>query len=230
MSRLSAFTDRAAARAKSQANAADLSDHLQHARGVAEPYVHSALERLEPYVSNARDSVAPYVTSARDNVATYVDSARDRLTPVAEKTMASAQDIASHKLKPAYDQAVATTRETVAPAVSTALANAATSTAPARAEAKVRGSAALAALRGEVVARPRSRWRLVAGVLLLGAIAGAAASEIARRMSSRGPAVSPTPLRPTTVTIPDPPVKANKAAEAEASPGTESPASDESTD
>ena len=229
MSRLSAFTDRAAARAKAQANAADLSPladqwhhardvaepYVTHAREVAEPYVNSARERLEPYVANARDSVAPYVSNARDSVAPYVSTARDRITPVAEKTMASAQDIASNKLKPAYDQAVATTRDTVAPAVSTALANAATNTAPARAEAKVRGTAALAALRGETV-KSRRRWPLVAGVLLLGTLVGAAAAEVARRLSNRGPGVSPTPLRPTTVVIPEPitPVK-DEADEAE---------------
>ena len=215
MSRLSALTDRAASRAKAQAQSAELADQWQHARDLAEPYVHSARERLEPYVSGARDSVAPYVTTARE-----------RITPVAEKTMASAQDIAAHKLKPAYDQAVATTRETVAPAVSSALANAATSTAPVRAEAKVRGSAALAALRGETV-RPRRRWPMVTGVLVFGIVAGAVVAEIVRRLSNRGPGVSPTPLRPTTVTIPDPITPVKDEAE---TPEPEQVSSDETTD
>jgi Family of unknown function (DUF5324) len=203
VSRLSAFTDRAAARAKAQANAAELADQWHHAREVAEPYVQSARERLEPYVASARDSVAPYVSNALDSVAPYVNTARDRITPVAEKTMASAQDIAAHKIKPAYDQAVATTRDTVAPAVSTALANAATTTAPARKEAKVRGTAALAALRGETV-KSRRRWPVVTGVLVFGIVAGAAVAEVVRRLTNRGPGVSPTPLRPATVTIPEP--------------------------
>jgi hypothetical protein len=203
VSRLSAITDRTASRAKaSAANAANAAEQWHHAREVAEPYVHSARERLEPYVATARDSVAPYVSTARE-----------RIAPVAEKTMASAQDIAAHKLKPAYDQAVATTRETVAPAVTTALANAATSTAPVRAEAKVRGSAALAALRGEKVTS-RRRWPMVTGVLVFGILAGAAVAEVVRRLSNRGPGVSPTPLRPTTVTIPEPITTPNDEAQA----------------
>jgi vacuolar-type H+-ATPase subunit H len=242
VSRLSAFTDRAAARAKSQANAAELSDQWHHAREVAEPYVtsareqvgpyvHSAREQLEPYVTSARERLEPYVSNARDSVAPYVSTARERITPVAEKTMASAQDIASNKLKPAYDQAVATTRDTVAPAVSTALANAATSTAPARKEAKVRGTAALAALRGETV-KSRRRWPMVTGVLVLGVMAGAAVAEVMRRLSNRGPGVSPTPLRPTTVTIPDPitPVKDEADDSDEVEPEPESVSSEDTAD
>jgi hypothetical protein len=44
---------------------------------------------------------------------------------------------------------------------------------------------------------------LIAGVLTLGVLLGAAAAEAVRRFTSRGIAVSPTPLRPSSVTIPE---------------------------
>lgn len=214
MSRLSALTHRAAARSTAEANLATLrgraSDaaealgpRVHHARELAEPYVITARDRVEANVQTALERVEPYVSTARDSVAPYVATARERLTPVAEQAMASGRDIAQNKIKPAYEHAAETTRDTVAPAVAAALADAATRTAPARKEAKVRGTAALAALRGDVPARRSRRWPLIAGVLTLGALLGAAASEALRRATSRGITVSPTPLRPTSVTIPE---------------------------
>ena len=148
---------------------------------------------------------------------------RERITPVAEQALASGKDIARDKIKPAYEHAAETTRETVAPAVAAALATAAANTAPARTEAKIRGTAALAALRGDVPARRSRRWPLVAGMLAFGALVGAAPSRGDRPpLRPRGRA-SPTPLRPTSVTIPDSINKAQDAQDEEAP--TEEPAS-----
>ncbi|MDX6204000.1 MAG: hypothetical protein QOF39_57 [Frankiales bacterium] len=212
--RLSSLTDRASARANAEANLAllrgrateaaeALGPRVHHARELAEPYVATARDRVEPYVTTARDRVEPYVTTARDRVEPYVTTARERLTPAAEQALATGREIARDKIKPAYEHAAETTRETVAPAVAAALATAAANTAPARTEAKIRGTAALAALRGDVPARRSRRWPLLAGVLALGALIGAAAAEAVRRATSRGITVSPTPLRPSSVTIPD---------------------------
>jgi uncharacterized protein DUF5324 len=212
VSRLSALTDRAhteANLAQLKGRAADaaeaLAPRVQHARELAEPYVATALDKVEPYVSTARDKVEPYVNTAMEKAGPYVTTAKERLTPVAEQALASSKDIARDKIKPGYEHALETTRETVVPAVAAAVAAAAASSAPVRNEAKVRGSAALAALRGETSVRRSRRWPLVGAALLLGAVLGAIGSEVVRRMGSRGITVSPTPLRPNTVIIPDPP-------------------------
>ena len=55
---------------------------------------------------------------------------------------------------------------------------------------------------------------MVTGVLIFGVLAGAAVAEVVRRLTNRGPGVSPTPLRPTTVTIPDPITPAKDEAQA----------------
>jgi hypothetical protein len=201
--RLSSLTDRASARANAEANLALLRGRATEAAEALGPRVHHARELAEPYVTTARDRVEPYVTTARDRVEPYVTTARERLTPAAEQALATGREIARDKIKPAYEHAAETTRETVAPAVAAALATAAANTAPARTEAKIRGTAALAALRGDVPARRSRRWPLLAGVLALGALIGAAAAEAVRRATSRGITVSPTPLRPSSVTIPD---------------------------
>lgn len=223
MSRLSALTRRPHTEptlAQLKGRAADaaeaLAPRVQHARELAEPYVATAMDKVEPYVSTARERVEPYVSTARDKATPYVNTAmekagpyvttaKERLTPVAEQAIASGKDIARDKIKPTYEHAVETTRDTVAPAVAAALAAAAANSKPVRKEAKVRGSAALAALRGEKTVRKSRRWPLIGAAFLLGAVMGAIGSELVRRMSSRGITVSPTPLRPNTVVIPDAP-------------------------
>ncbi|MDX6203271.1 MAG: hypothetical protein QOE24_2864 [Frankiales bacterium] len=203
VSRLSSLTGRSSARATAEGNLATLRGRASDAAEVIGPRVHHARELAEPYMSTARERVEPYVSTARERVEPYVTTARERITPVAEQAIASGREIARDKIKPAYEHAAETTRETVAPAVAAALATAAANTAPARTEAKIRSAAALAALRGDVPARRSRRWPLLAGVLVLGAALGAAAAEAVRRFTSGGLAVSPTPLRPSSVTIPE---------------------------
>jgi hypothetical protein len=202
VSRLSALTDRAhseAGLAQLKGRAADaaeaLAPRVQHARELAEPYVATALDKVEPYVSTARDKATPYVNTALEKAGPYVATAKERLTPVAEQALASSKDIARDKIKPTYEHALETTRDTVAPAVAAALAAAAANSAPVRHEA----------MRGEKSVRKSRRWPLVGAALLLGAVLGAIGSEVVRRMGSRGITVSPTPLRPSTVIIPDAP-------------------------
>ncbi|MDX6254243.1 MAG: hypothetical protein QOJ11_577 [Frankiales bacterium] len=223
MSRLSSLTGRAAAHANTDGNLATLRGRASDAAEALAPRVHHARELAEPYVSTARERVEPYVSTARERVEPYVTTARERITPVAEQALASGREIARDKIKPAYEYAAETTRDTVAPAVAAALATAAANTAPARTEAKIRGTAALAALRGDVPARRSRRWPLLAGVLFLGAALGAAAAEAVRRFTSRGLTVSPTPLRPSSVTIPDS-IKKPQDTPADEAP-TEEPAS-----
>ena len=149
-------------------------------------------------MSTARDKATPYVNTALEKAGPYVATAKERITPVAEQALASGKDIARDKIKPGYEHALETTRDTVVPAMAAAVAAAAASSAPVRQEAKVRGSAALAALRGETAVRRSRRWPLVGAALLLGAVLGAIGSEVVRRMGSRGITVAPTPLRPST--------------------------------
>jgi hypothetical protein len=92
-------------------------------------------------------------------------SARQRIAPVV--------DDAREKVAPAAGQARAVLADDVVPKVTTAVSMAVTASKPYRTEARRRGSAAVAALRGEVGrARSRRRWPKV--LMLTGAVGAAA--------------------------------------------------------
>ncbi len=182
-----------------------IAPRVQQARVTAEPYVNTALERVTPYVIIAQERAQPFLITLRDVVEPYAAGARDRVGPVASKAAVAAagqgRRIATEKIKPGLDAASTATKETVAPAVLAAIDTAVVRSEPVRVEAAIRGLGAIAALRGQ---RPRRRGPFgIIGALLLGALLGAAAAEVGRRVAARGLTVAPIPLRPSTVTIPE---------------------------
>lgn len=202
MSKYQSLTDRARSEAASDvlrartAGAAEaLEARVQLAREKGEPYIIIARERAEPLLLTLREILEPYALTARDQVFTWTTQGAT-----------TGRKFAAEKVKPhvetALGTAIETTRETVAPAVLAAVDKALTTSEPVRTEARIRSGGALAALRGQRPPRSR-RLPMIMGLLLLGAAIGAAAGEIARRASARGIMVSPTPLRPPTVVIPD---------------------------
>jgi uncharacterized membrane protein YgcG len=115
------------------------------ALGKANLAAEQAWEKVTPAMTNARQRIAPAVDEAKTRIAPAVDHARNILA------------------------------EDVAPRVSTAMSSAVAASEPYRAEAKRRGTAAVAALKGEVeTRRRRRRWP---GLLFIGALgAGAVAA------------------------------------------------------
>lgn len=111
--------------------------------------------RLEPYAEGARKAVA-------DRAAEAWEWAEPRLEHAAE----TAQD---------------TYQKDIAPRVSTALSTAAERSAPAREEALERGTAAVAALKGEGHAKPKRRWPLAILFFLIGGAIGAAGGVFGKR-------------------------------------------------
>jgi hypothetical protein len=117
----------------------------------------------------ATQTVAPRLETARDSAVAYAGDAADWV-------------------QPRYEQARDRVRSDVAPRVNDAVNRGLTASEPFRDEALSRGTATLAALRGEVEApRPRRRRRAKRFLLALGLL-GAAAGAVAAwaRMSEQG--------------------------------------------
>lgn len=115
-----------------------------------------AWEKVNPTVENARQRIGPAVEEARHRIGPAVDDAREKVGPAVEH----ARTVISND---------------VVPKVATAVSHAMTASEPYRTEAKRRGSAAYAALKGDVElpgARHRRRWPKL--LLLVGALGGAA--------------------------------------------------------
>jgi uncharacterized membrane protein YgcG len=115
------------------------------ARNKADLAAEHAWEKVNPAMTNARQRIAPAVDEARTKIAPAMDHARNVLT------------------------------DDVAPRVGSAVSSAMTASEPYRAEAKRRGTAAVAALKGEVeTRRRRRRWPGLLFIAALGAGAVAA--------------------------------------------------------
>lgn len=113
-------------------------------------------EKVGPVASDARESAMRYAESTRDWAAPKVEAAREWAAPHVEP--------------------VATrVKEDVLPRVAEAVTAALAASEPAREEAKSRGSAAIAALRGEVEAPKPKKHRLRKLFLLAGVVGAAVA-------------------------------------------------------
>jgi hypothetical protein len=113
----------------------------------------------------ARTKVAPVTSDARESAMKYAESTRDWAAPKVE----AAKDWAAPRVEPV----AARVKDDVIPKVAAAVAAALAASEPAREEARTRGTAAIAALRGEVEA-PKPKKHRVRELFLLAGVVGAA--------------------------------------------------------
>jgi hypothetical protein len=162
----------------------------------------SLRDRAGQKAHEATEALAPHLTTIREVAA-------PRLVDAAER----AAEWAGPHLSAASDQATTALREQVAPKVSAGIAAArermASTAIPAREEAVERGTAALAALRGDLPARVR-RWPRAVLLLGSGALAGAAAGLVMQRRAMQQGSETyagdllASPLPPAEITLPEP--------------------------
>lgn len=113
----------------------------------------------------ANKKAAPVAAEARDTAARYAGQTRDWAAPRVE----AAKEWAAPRVEPAVEKV----QKDVVPAVAGAVTAALAASEPARKEAASRGSAALAALKGEVEA-PKPKKHRVRKLFLLATVLGAA--------------------------------------------------------
>jgi hypothetical protein len=127
---------------------------LKRLRKESKKSARRAGKKVSPVASDARDSAVRYAESTRDWAAPKVEAAKEWATPRVE-------------------QGAARVKDDVLPRVAGAVTAALAASEPAREEAMSRGSAAIAALRGEVEA-PKPKKHRVRKLFLLAGVVGAA--------------------------------------------------------
>lgn len=115
--------------------------------------------------STPMSKVAPLAADAREAALRYAESTKGWAAPRA----AAAKDVAKDKMEPALEKVT----HDIVPAVAAAVTGALAASEPVRHEAATRGSAALAALKGEVAPPKRKKHRL-RKLFLLASVLGAA--------------------------------------------------------
>jgi hypothetical protein len=125
----------------------------------------STARRANKRADATRDWAAPKVETAVDWATPKVETAVDWAAP----KVTTARDWAAPKVEPAVDKV----KSDVLPAVAGAVVSALAATEPARNEAATRGTAALAALKGEVGPPRRSKHRIRKLFLLTAVLGGA---------------------------------------------------------
>lgn len=208
-----------------------------------------------PYAERAK----PYVDAARPYVERIGQAAQEKGAPLVEHARGFAHDTAND-LVPHIEHARDVFKDDVAPKVTGAVSDALTASAPYREEAARRGSAALAALKGEVqVSKPKRRWArklaVVAGIAGLVALAykyltGESSTSGWQTPTPPAPTPSPGTTGPATADpaytsdpgtgnadadeaaaqAEAPPADAGEAAEADADPSGDAPAGDKRAD
>ncbi len=135
-----------------------------------------AAKSVSPAAVDARDAAIRYADATRDWAAPKVETAVDWAAPKVETAaewaapkVNTARDWAGPRVEPAVEKVKSDVLPAIAGAVVTALA----ATEPARGEAATRGSAALAALKGEVGPPRRSKHRIRKLFLLTAVLGGA---------------------------------------------------------
>lgn len=135
-----------------------------------------AAKAVSPAAAEARDTAVRYADATRDWAAPKVESAVDWAAPKvgtargwAAPRVDTAREWAAPKMEPAVDKV----KSDVLPAVAGAVATALAATEPARNEAASRGSAALAALKGEIDP-PKQKKHRIRKLFLLAGVLGAA--------------------------------------------------------
>ena len=135
-----------------------------------------AATTVSPVATDAREAAVRYADATRDWAAPKVETAVDWAAPKVETAVnwaapkvTTARDWAGPKVEPAVEKV----KSDVLPAVAGAVVSALAASEPVRSEAATRGTAALAALKGEVGPPRRSKHR-VRKLLLLTAVLGGA--------------------------------------------------------
>jgi hypothetical protein len=164
-----------------------------------------AAKTVSPAAADARDAAVRYADATRDWAAPKVETAVDWAAPKVETAVDwaapkvnSARDWAGPRMEPAVEKV----KSDVLPAVAGAVATALAASEPARSEAANRGSAALAALKGEVAPPRRSKHRIRKLFLLATVLGGAYAGWKAWVARTTDPVdawtTAPAPYRPQT--------------------------------
>ena len=135
-----------------------LRDHANGLAGSLAPHVENARDKAGPVLADARDKAGPVLADARDKAAPLVADAKDKIT------------------------------SDVLPAVVAALAAVDSATEDARAESLRRGTAVVAALKGEIEAPRKKRRRLPALLVVLGL--GGIAFAVVKLLGGRQPTTS----------------------------------------
>jgi hypothetical protein len=135
-----------------------------------------AAKTVSPAAADARDAAVRYADATRDWAAPKVETAVDWAAPKVETAVDwaapkvnTARDWAGPRVEPAVEKV----KSDVLPAVAGAVISALAATEPARSEAATRGSAALAALKGEVDPPRRSKHRIRKLFVLTAVLGGA---------------------------------------------------------
>lgn len=163
-------------------------DSVRAATGSAKDSVLHAAEVVAPYADTAKDKAAHYAHEARVRLAPRVSQAAEQARVQYDAHLAPRLEQARAHVPPAVDQAAARTRKAARQAAEYSrpkIEQAVAAAGPMREEAAARGTAALAALRGQIsprqieklVRRQRRRARAARaakGLALLGAVAGGA--------------------------------------------------------
>jgi hypothetical protein len=156
----------------------------------------STARRANKRADATRDWAAPKVETAVDWATPKVETAVDWAAP----KVTTAREWAGPKVEPAVEKV----KSDVLPAVASAVVSALAASEPARSEAATRGTAALAALKGEVGPPRRSKHRIRKLFLLTAVLGGAYAgwkAWVARNMDpvdawTTAPAPSARPQAP----------------------------------
>lgn len=125
--------------------------------------------RAQDIADQARGRVAPVIDEARKRVAPVIGEAEERISPYLKEARSQANETLLPAARSAAEDARRTYEKKVAPQVGAAIASAAAASEPYREEAMRRGSAALAAAKGEVDApKQKSSHKLRNLLVLLG--------------------------------------------------------------
>ncbi|MEV0260556.1 DUF5324 family protein [Streptomyces sp. NPDC050617] len=149
--------------------------------------VRAATGTAKDSVRHAADVVAPYAGTAKDTAAHFAHEARARLAPKVSTAAHQARSTAGEQYRAHLAPRIEHAREALPPKVDQAALRARAAAEPVRDEAVARGSAAIAALRGQVsaadidkLAKKRARrartGKFAKRLLVLGVLAGGAAA------------------------------------------------------
>ena len=203
------------------------------------PVAATAMERITPALASAKEQLGPAAVKARERVVPAATSAVEHLGPLAATALDRSAELAQQartqlgphvhdaidRAHPHLEHARQRVQDELVPHLTELLHQAAEH--PAMAEASTRGTAALAALRGDievrgshVVSRRRSRVATAAKIMAAGALLAAAAIAVRQFLASKDEGWQAHQPGPTTPVPPAPaPAASAPPAAAAATPG-----------